>query len=135
MAIGDVHHGSNAESPRRAAFFPVVYAGHYLVRRNCVPKPIRVQHTGATAPRATPAAGGSSRAIAVGCTGFPFWYRGLPLGGIGRVTQVQLLQIFLTLFASALLLNESVNATTIIFAVFVVGTIALSRRMPVSRSA
>ncbi|MDX1513733.1 MAG: DMT family transporter [Gammaproteobacteria bacterium] len=67
--------------------------------------------------------------------GFFFWYRGLSLGGIARVSQVQLLQIFLTLFASAWLLNESVDATTIFFAVFVVGTVAVSRRMPVHRAA
>ena len=67
--------------------------------------------------------------------GFLFWYRGLSLGGIARVSQVQLLQIFLTLFASAALLNETIDATTIIFAVFVVGTVAVSRKMPVSRSA
>jgi hypothetical protein len=35
----------------------------------------------------------------------------------------------------ALQLNGPVDATTIVFAVFVVGTIALSRNMPVSRSA
>ena len=67
--------------------------------------------------------------------GFLFWYRGLSLGGIARVSQVQLLQVFLTLFASVLLLNESVDVTTIAFAVFVVGTVAVSRKMPVSRSA
>lgn len=66
--------------------------------------------------------------------GFLFWYRGLALGGIARVSQVQLLQIFLTLFASAALLNETIDATTIMFAVFVVGTVAVSRKMPVSRN-
>ena len=65
---------------------------------------------------------------------FFFWYRGLALGGIARVSQVQLLQIFLTLFFSALMLNESVDATTIAFAVFVVATVAVSRRMPVRRT-
>ncbi len=67
--------------------------------------------------------------------GFFFWYRGLALGGIARVSQVQLLQIFLTLFAAALMLNESVDATTIAFAVFVVATVAVSRKMPVRRAA
>jgi drug/metabolite transporter (DMT)-like permease len=66
---------------------------------------------------------------------FFFWYRGLARGGIARVSQVQLLQIFLTLFASALILNESVDATTIAFAVFVVATVAVSRKMPVRRTA
>ncbi len=66
---------------------------------------------------------------------FFFWYRGLALGGIARVSQVQLLQIFLTLFASAFMLKETVDATTIGFAVFVVATVAVSRKMPVRRSA
>jgi len=66
---------------------------------------------------------------------FLFWYQGLALGGIARVSQVQLLQIFLTLLASALLLNETLDVTTIAFAVFVVATVALSRKMPVRRNA
>ncbi len=66
---------------------------------------------------------------------FFFWYRGLALGGIARVSQVQLLQIFLTLFASALMLKETVDATTIAFSVFVVATVAVSRKMPVRRLA
>ncbi len=66
---------------------------------------------------------------------FLFWYRGLALGGIARVSQVQLLQIFLTLFASALMLKETVDVTTIAFSVFVVATVAVSRRMPVRRAA
>ena len=66
---------------------------------------------------------------------FFFWYRGLALGGIARVSQVQLLQIFLTLFASALMLKETVDVTTIAFSVFVVATVAVSRRMPVRRAA
>jgi drug/metabolite transporter (DMT)-like permease len=66
---------------------------------------------------------------------FLFWYQGLALGGIARVSQVQLLQIFLTLIASALLLNETLDVTTIAFAVFVVATVALSRKMPVRRHA
>ena len=66
---------------------------------------------------------------------FLFWYRGLALGGIARVSQVQLLQIFLTLFASALMLKETVDVTTIAFSIFVVATVAVSRRMPVRREA
>ena len=49
--------------------------------------------------------------------GFLPWFRGLALGGIARVGQTQLLQPFLTIIASALLLGEAVDATTIGFAV------------------
>jgi drug/metabolite transporter (DMT)-like permease len=65
--------------------------------------------------------------------GFFPWYRALALGGIARVGQVQLLQPFLTLAASVLLLGESITATTVAFAVAVVGTVALSTRTGVRR--
>ncbi len=43
--------------------------------------------------------------------GFVFWYRGLALGGIAAVGQLQLLQPILGLAASALLLHETVPPT------------------------
>jgi drug/metabolite transporter (DMT)-like permease len=43
--------------------------------------------------------------------------RCLALGGVARVGQVQLLQTFFTLGASALLLGERVDTPTLIFAV------------------
>lgn len=65
---------------------------------------------------------------------FLLWYRGLAMGGIARVSQVQLLQPFLTLGAAALLLNERIDLTTIGFAVAVVLTVAIGRRMPIERA-
>jgi drug/metabolite transporter (DMT)-like permease len=41
--------------------------------------------------------------------GFFFWYRGLALGGIARVSQIQLFQPFLGLALAALLLGETVS--------------------------
>lgn len=41
--------------------------------------------------------------------GFVFWYRGLAIGGIAAVSQLQLLQPFFGLALSALLLGESVG--------------------------
>lgn len=65
--------------------------------------------------------------------GFFAWYRGLVLGGVARVSQVQLLQTFFTIAASALLLGEAIDAMTLGFAVFVVGSVWVGRRMPVRR--
>lgn len=65
---------------------------------------------------------------------FLLWYRGLALGGIARVSQAQLLQPFLTLGAAALLLNERIDLTTIVFAGAVVLTVAIGRRMPIARA-
>jgi drug/metabolite transporter (DMT)-like permease len=60
--------------------------------------------------------------------GFFAWYRGLALGGIASVGQVQLLQPFLTIFASALLLGESVDAATFLAAALVIASIAVGRQ-------
>ncbi|MBD2308376.1 DMT family transporter [Chroococcidiopsis sp. FACHB-1243] len=61
---------------------------------------------------------------------FP-WYRGLALGGVARVGQVQLLQPFLTIFASALLLGETITPLTLVAATIVVMTVALGRKSKV----
>jgi drug/metabolite transporter (DMT)-like permease len=60
--------------------------------------------------------------------GFFAWYKGLALGGIAAVGQLQLLQPFFTLFASALLLGETLDAATFVAAALVVATIAVGRR-------
>ena len=63
--------------------------------------------------------------------GFFLWNKGLALGGISRVSQTQLLQPFVTLVASAYLINETVNLQTIVFALLVIGTVAIGKNMPV----
>jgi len=60
--------------------------------------------------------------------GFFAWYRGLAVGGIARVGQVQLLQPFLTVVAAALLFDESVETATFFFAAAVIVVIAGGRR-------
>jgi drug/metabolite transporter (DMT)-like permease len=65
--------------------------------------------------------------------GFFFWYRGLALGGVARVGQVQLLQPFLSLAGAAVLLGEALTAANVGFALAVIATVALGRRMQVRR--
>lgn len=67
--------------------------------------------------------------------GFFPWYRALARGGIARVSQVQLLQPFLTIGASALVLNEVIDDVTLLFAVLVVLVVAVGRTMSVRRAA
>ena len=62
---------------------------------------------------------------------FMFWYRGLALGGVVRVSQVQLLQPFLTILVAALLLGESITLLMMLFASAVVITVAVGRKMPI----
>ncbi|QQR81856.1 MAG: DMT family transporter [Deltaproteobacteria bacterium] len=42
--------------------------------------------------------------------GFVPWYTGLKMGGVARVSQVQLLQTFITLAVSSIFLSESISA-------------------------
>lgn len=65
--------------------------------------------------------------------GFVFWYRGMALGGVARVGQVQLLQPFLSLGAAALLLGEPLRLANCGFALAVIGVVALGRRARVAR--
>jgi drug/metabolite transporter (DMT)-like permease len=66
--------------------------------------------------------------------GFFPWNAGLAMGGVARVSQVQLLQTFVTLTVSATLLGEVVDMTTIAFAVAVVVVVLLGRRAPITQA-
>lgn len=65
--------------------------------------------------------------------GFFFWYRGLALGGIARVGQVQLIQPFLTLLGAALVLGEALSLNSLAFALAVLVVVTLGRRMNIRR--
>lgn len=64
--------------------------------------------------------------------GFFVWYKGLALGGIARVSQTQLLQPVITLFASVLLLGEVLDAQTLIFIMLVVCSVWIGKKMPIT---
>lgn len=65
--------------------------------------------------------------------GFFFWYGGLAIGGIARVSQVQLIQPFCTLIAASLILGDQLTFMNMVFAFLVVSTVVLSKRMLVKR--
>ncbi len=60
--------------------------------------------------------------------GFIFWYRGLALGGIAAVGQLQLLQPFFGLVLAASLLNEDVSPAMIAVTMVVVLCVAGARK-------
>jgi drug/metabolite transporter (DMT)-like permease len=60
--------------------------------------------------------------------GFVFWYRGLALGGIASVGQLQLLQPFVGLLLAAALLGETVAPGMLATALAVVACVAAARR-------
>ncbi|MCG8383164.1 MAG: DMT family transporter [Gammaproteobacteria bacterium] len=66
--------------------------------------------------------------------GFFFWYRGLALGGIAKVGQIQLLQPFFTLVIAGILLSEPIGLTALIFAIAICFVVWASKKMPVMRA-
>jgi len=66
--------------------------------------------------------------------GFFAWYRGLALGGTVKVSQVQLLQPFLGMLFAIPILGETLDLLTIGFALAVVATVFIGRKMPVHSS-
>jgi drug/metabolite transporter (DMT)-like permease len=62
--------------------------------------------------------------------GFFAWYRGLVMGGTVRVSQVQLVQPFLSLLFAVPVLGERLNAATLLFSLAVIATVFIGRRMP-----
>lgn len=99
-----------------------------LVASLPVTLPVAWAHWPQTAVR--PAAWGGFLYVAVFSVwlGFFAWYRGLQLGGMLRVSQVQLLQPFLSMGLAVPLLGETLDAATVGFALAVMATVLLSRR-------
>jgi drug/metabolite transporter (DMT)-like permease len=67
--------------------------------------------------------------------GFFAWYHGLAVGGVVRVSQVQLLQPFLALLFAVPVLGEPLEPVTVAFALAVLAVVWLGRRMPVGAPA
>jgi drug/metabolite transporter (DMT)-like permease len=62
--------------------------------------------------------------------GFFAWYRGLALGGTVRVSQVQLLQPFLSLLFAVPIVGERREASTLLFSLAVIATVLVGTSMP-----
>ena len=66
--------------------------------------------------------------------GFFAWYRGLALGGTVRVSQVQLVQPFMSMLFAVPLLGERLDAVTVGFGLAVIATVFIGKKMPVNAS-
>ena len=66
--------------------------------------------------------------------GFFAWYRGLALGGTVRVSQVQLVQPFMSMLFAVPLLGERLDAVTIGFGLAVIVTVFIGKKMPVRQT-
>jgi len=65
--------------------------------------------------------------------GFFAWYRGLAIGGTVRVSQVQLIQPFVSMLFAVPLLGETLDAVTAGFALAVIATVFIGKKMPVGQ--
>jgi drug/metabolite transporter (DMT)-like permease len=66
--------------------------------------------------------------------GFFFWNAGLAMGGISRVSQVQLVQPFVTVGLAATVNRETIDLETILFALAVVVIVGIGTRMRIRKS-
>lgn len=64
--------------------------------------------------------------------GFFAWYRGLALGGALRVSQMQLLQPFLSILFAIPILGETLDPISLLFAAGVICTVFLSKRFAIT---
>lgn len=71
--------------------------------------------------------------VAIGAQffGFYFFYQGLALGGIARVGQIQLLQVYLTMAFGALLLGEQIDFWMLVAAAITIGFVWIGRSMAI----
>lgn len=65
--------------------------------------------------------------------GFFAWYKGLAIGGIARVSQIQLIMPFITIVAAYFLVDEAIDFISILFASLVVGSVWLGKKMPIDK--
>ena len=63
--------------------------------------------------------------------GFFAWYRGLAIGGTLRVSQVQLVQPFLSILLAVPILGERLRPATLLFSLAVIATVFLGKTMPI----
>lgn len=63
--------------------------------------------------------------------GFFAWYRALAIGGTLRVSQVQVIQPFLSMLLAVPLLGETLDAMTLVFALAVIAVVWVGKKMPV----
>ncbi len=86
-------------------------------------------------PVITPAAGALSLgalaylAFVSQFAAFFAWYRGLAMAGVARVSQVQLLQLFMTVTGAYFILNEKFDPEVILFGSLVVAVVGMGTKM------
>jgi drug/metabolite transporter (DMT)-like permease len=64
---------------------------------------------------------------------FFIWYRALSLGGVVRVSQLQLLQPFVTALVAVMFLHESMDVTSFGLMCLVVSIVWLGKKMPIRK--
>ena len=64
--------------------------------------------------------------------GFFFWYRALAIGGVSKISQIQLLQTFFTFGFAALWLGEVITPLMVLFLLVTVVIVWISKRIPVA---
>jgi drug/metabolite transporter (DMT)-like permease len=62
------------------------------------------------------------------------WYHGMAIGEVARVGQIQLLQPFLTLLASVMLLGETLEPISLVTVCLVVASVAAGKKASIKQA-
>ncbi|MBE8966066.1 DMT family transporter [Nostocales cyanobacterium LEGE 12452] len=62
------------------------------------------------------------------------WYHGMSIGGVARISQIQLLQPFLTIIFSGLLLGEQITPLMLLVSGIVIASIAVGKQALIERN-
>jgi drug/metabolite transporter (DMT)-like permease len=96
--------------------------------------PVALMHWPAQPVRATAWGGFLYVSLFSMWLGFFAWYRALALGGTLRVSQIQLLQPFLSMLLAVPVLGERLDGATVAFALAVMACVAVSRKLTATTS-
>ncbi|MDA0909496.1 MAG: DMT family transporter [Proteobacteria bacterium] len=64
--------------------------------------------------------------------GFFFWYKALAIGGVSKISQIQLLQTFFTFGFAAMWLGEAITPLMVVFLLITVVIVWFSKHIPVT---
>jgi drug/metabolite transporter (DMT)-like permease len=129
MACAAVGYGWGAQLSQRMRAEQVICWALVIVMPVTVPLALATRPTHDLAPAAW--WGFAYVAVFSMWLGFFAWYRGLALGGTVRVSQVQLMQPFLGMLFAVPILGETIDAPTLTFAIAVIATVFVGKKMPV----
>lgn len=128
LLLGAAGYAEGGRLARRMPGWQVIAWGVLMALPVCLPLSLVALVAAPVHASAVPIAGLAYVSAVSMFVGFFAWFRGLAAAGVARASQMQLLQPFLTVGWSALLLGEHPDRSTLLAAVLVLVCVGVSQR-------